>query len=143
MISILCEPLSATSAPSKNCKSQTKSGSDYIPFSFFPLSYAVAAVFSQCLLFSVIPAFLSILEARAFDLRTNAKKYSWSKMLWNNRMPGPSDCKKCKLLLWWPRFDSQSWLSWHAEPLKLAGKACMQASMHASKHACRPKSCSL
>ena len=75
VISILCEPLSATSAPSKNCKSQTKSGSDYIPFSFFPLSYAVAAVFSQCLLFSVIPAFLSILEARAFDLRTNAKKY--------------------------------------------------------------------
>lgn len=126
------------SAPSRNCcKLQTTSGSDYILFSppLLPpptsLDTRWLLFFSQCLIFSVVPAFLPILESRAFDSRTNAKKYLWSETLWNNRMLGQSDCKKRKLLHWWPRFEPQCWLSWHSEPLKLAGKESLHASTHA------------
>lgn len=133
MICIFCEALIAMSAPSRNCcklhiRLRLHSVFCPLPTPRFP---SPTSLDTRCLIFSVVPAFLPILEPRAFVSRTNAKKYLWSETLWNNRMPGQSDCKKRKLLHWWPRFDPQRWLSWHSEPLKLAGKESLHASTHA------------
>lgn len=87
--------------------------------------------FFKCLLFSVFfLLFYWFWRHGPFDGRTNTKKYLRSKMLWLNKMPGPSDCKKHKKLHWWPRFDSQRELRWYAGPWKLVGKESPQAGMH-------------